>query len=182
MTEVEMMLSGMEEGEREELLVRLLERLKWGPGRLVPPEVFTAICSALTTTGIELVVVRYLSARPCVLLFRRSNTDKFYAGQWHTPGSLFYGHETPESVLQRLMERELRRLPVLPPRKVGCNWFNTPRGAEVTQLYVTISTDDHVGLGEWFPLSDLPDNLIDHHRVLMEQVSVWLRDERNWSS
>lgn len=181
MTEVEMMVLGMEEGERAVCLAYLLKGLNWSPGKLVAPEVFTAICGAFTTTGIELVVVRYLSARPCVLLFKRSDTDAFYAGQWHTPGSLFYGHEAPESVLRRLVERELRGLSVMAPRKVGCNWFNTPRGAEVTQLYVTVSTEDHAGPGEWFPLSDLPDNLIDHHRVLMEQVSAWLKDDKNWS-
>lgn len=182
MTEVEMMLTGMDEGACDELLVRLLGRLKWGPKKLVSPEVFTAICGALTTTGIELVVVRYLSGRPYALLFQRPDTDAFYAGQWHTPGSLFYGHETPESVLQRLMERELRGLPVLPPKKVGANHFHTPRGSEVTLLYLAISTEDHDGPGQWFPLSDLPDDLIDHHRVLMEQVSAWIKDDKNWSS
>ncbi len=174
MTNLERMLREMQEEQRDEFMVLLLQGLKWGPSSPISPRVFDAVCGAFTTTGVELAVVRISHEIPQVLLFRRPPSDRFYANQWHITGSLYYGHESTESVLARIKGRELDGLAITPPTYLRSNHFATPRGAEVTELYMTFAEAEYVGPGEWFSLESLPTYIIDHHRVLMSQLAAVL--------
>jgi hypothetical protein len=166
--------------EKNELLTLLLQDLQWGPDRRVTGEVFEAICAAFTVTSVELAVVRFVAIRPEMLLFRRPTDDRFFGGQWHSPGSLRYGPEPTESVMERIQTHELGGLDVGQPTYVQSNFCITPRGAEVSELYIGLTRSEYVGPGEWFPLHALPPDLIEHHRTLAAQVKAWVDDDSNW--
>jgi hypothetical protein len=159
-------------------LVEDIRRLGWGggPDQMILPELFDAIMGAFTTCGCELVVLRMNADRQVeVLLFERPPSDKFYAGEWHSPGSIFRGTETMESVFDRLVERELAGAQISSPVRIWGNYFRTPRGPEVTLLHVAWLEGEYTGKkGRWFPLDQPPDKTIEHHLVLLGQVRRWL--------
>lgn len=159
--------------EEWEQLAMLLSRMTWP----VTPAVFDALCGAVTTTGIELVVFRHNpdDRRLEVLLHRRPDHDRFYAGQWHTSGTLLQGHETDESAFARLVQDELNEAITRvdrPVQFVTANHFFPARGAEVTRLFAVI-IEAYEGPGDWFPVSRLPNNLIEHHKTLLQQALGW---------
>ena len=110
-----------------------------------------------------------------VLLIQRPENDKFYAGQWHGPGSIRRGHEPDSSVMERLVTGELREAELGRTFYLRTNIFQTPRGQEITRLYVARMTH-YRGPGRWFNLNALPGNVIKHHLELIQQVKNWLID------
>lgn len=164
--------------EEEAQLTVLLGKLRWGTDTRVSPALFDAICGAVTTVCMELIVVRRgLSGGKEVLLTERPATDAFYAGQVHGPGGVVYGHQTVEDVQQRVVEKELR-LRFLDVYHMitflGARLVRPPRGQEVALIY-ELALPDGLAMrvpGVFHPLGVLPKNTIPHHRKMFDDY-LW---------
>lgn len=166
--------------KEEERLAELLGKLRWGTDTRVSPALFDALCGAVTTVCMELIVVRQgLGGGLEVLLTERPATDKFYAGLVHGPGGVFYGHQTVEDVQRRVVEKELR-LPFGEVQgmitHVGSRLVRPPRGQEVALIYELALPDGLANrvLGKFHPLDALPANTIPHHRQMLDDY-LWNR-------
>jgi ADP-ribose pyrophosphatase YjhB (NUDIX family) len=146
--------------------------MQWDTEHLIPHELFETLCGKLTMSAVELMVTRRKTPfhAPELLLIKRPEDSKdVFRGQWHGPGSLFYGHESPESVLARIVRKELGGRTIGPPVNLGAFHSETPRGNVLAMLMVT----SFPGEGElppdsgWFYEGDLPEPLVESHRQLI---------------
>lgn len=170
-------LPPMPSREEQLLAADVISRLHWGPDRPIIPELFEAHCSAFTTSC-ELMVVRRDPgdlSRFQVLLIRRPSDDKSYAGKYHCAGSVRRGHEPDEDVLARIVRQELPGAELSTPRFICHNDVCPARGKEISALYVAKLSGEYIGPGEWFPIHELPEDTLGHHRMLAHQVMEWLK-------
>ena len=152
----------------------------------VPPEVFDAICEYLITTPIELAVLKLGGNDSEILMVYRE--DKYFTG-WHMPGSVVLPGRTAEGIFPVLLRRELglefARLRNKPKFVIsmdvmkGSGPDQCNRGQEVNRLYTLwleeaeaelIQPDDH---RRFFPLNRIPDDVLPHHRTMIELI--WKR-------
>jgi hypothetical protein len=157
---------GLTDGDAR-TLVYLLGKLK----RPYREDVFQAVCGAFVTCPVECVA---LTRDGKVLMTRRPESDRVFGGLWHTPGTLLLKGDTQASALERLEHKdELRNLPHTPPQWVfsqevmmGTGPDQCPRQQENSQVYITwVDERDYNGPGAFFPIWDLPQDMVEHHRT-----------------
>lgn len=99
-----------------------------------------------------------------VYLVRRSLTDTAYSGQWHSAGTAIRSGETFNSALKRLLNREYGTEQIGSAIPVGI--VNNPlekRGHFLSYTYLIRNIMEEIK-GRWFPVDQLPENTVDHHR------------------
>ena len=166
--------------EEQRVAADIVRRLKWP----VVQELFEALCSATTTTGCELVVLRDPPAdanhacRYEVLFILRADIDPCYGNMYDSPGSIRRGQESDQAIIDRILSIELDGVETTAIYHVLYNLFQPKRGQELTKLHVTLVRGEYKPKPgrEWFPLDRPPINTLDHHQVMARQILEWLVD------
>lgn len=156
------------------MLINLLGKLKWP----LEKDVFHALMPRITSIPIELCV---LDRENRVLTFYRKDDE--YDGH-HMPGTVLRDNENVSQTVKRLIQSELVGGDVTAPKNIG--WTEIPRGNgrgenptrhEISLLFIThLSSTYHGGGGVFSPFDALPDNILPHHRVLVEKFRQYLED------
>lgn len=155
-----------------ESIVKLLSCLE--PGYL-PYEIFEQVARIVALPIIEFIPLRYINNHIEVLLLRRPDNDRFWPGEWHTPGTIIRATDVGKSgeiwpPFNRIINEELDESIVSEPHFVGSIFHKSRRGAEHAQLFwVEIIT---ANTGEFFPLSKLPHNFLMSQRSFVEQAAA----------
>ena len=150
-------------------------------GSPIPPAVFYAWLGAFYGVAIEVVITSNL-APSMVYLIQRPKDDPFYAGLWHTSGSILFPKEGMDEAARRVVGNEIGL-------KIGMNGVdpsrikfvgrydnvNNPRGHEPQMVYhLELTSYEASNLGnreekQWFPMHSLP-HLVPSHNILLGMV------------
>ena len=117
-----------------------------------------------------------------ILMFWR---DDDYTGN-HIPGTVLQDHQDVPTALQRLLNSEVVGGEVTPPIELG--WKEILKGTgigqnptrhEVSLLYACWLTKPYQGKGgKFYPMNQLPDDTLPHHRVLIAEIVARLNRHR----
>lgn len=141
----------------------------------LPQDVFNAWCVNFTVACVEIALTRDgANEREIFLTYRR---DEFYDG-WHIPGAVIQEGEEVEDVLKRVARDELEGARFAPK---FFSWFEYLKGTEVGEsargnaisLVFSAEAPDTLReseLAKFFPLSDVPGNLISEHVPVVEAI------------
>jgi len=147
---------------------------KLEPGFL-PLPIFEQVARLVALPVLELVPFRWHGDAVEVLLIQRSSDDPLWPGMWHTPGTvvratdLYTDDGKDWAPFNRLMHDELKETPIGKPRFVASLLHQSKRGVEQAQVYwVEVLGEAHTG--QFFPLPNLPDNLIASQRKFIEEA------------
>lgn len=107
-----------------------------------------------------------------VLLLRRPPTDPRFPNLWHMPGSLQLKRDTIGITIDRIIKEELNNvvcsdIDFLGYADVmhGTGFTENRRGQERPLLFTTwVKEEDYKGEGKFFPLSEIPGDIIPHHK------------------
>ena len=155
-------------------LVTLLKKMEWP----IDSRVFRVLCNKTVSVPIELAV---LNSRDEILMFYRK--DEEYDG-YHIPGTVIQDTDSVQAALQRLLQNEVISGDehISSPKYI--NWMEIPKGNdhgqnptrhEISLIYACWLNGPYKGKdGEFYPLDDLPENTLSHHRVLISEVQRWL--------
>lgn len=103
-----------------------------------------------------------------ILLQQRDSNDKFWPNEWHIPGTMVRGDELLSDALNRLFctiivcDEKVEIAGVL--NRVYS--YKTKRG-NITHLLYIIEWP-HKVIGSFFSIKRLPENTMEHHRLLLE--------------
>lgn len=154
-----------------DLLVTLLQKVTWP----LNPRVFRALVNIMVSVPIELAV---LNEQNEILMFYRK--DKEYDGN-HIPGSVLRDNENVSDVLERLRTSEVVGGKISNPVNIGHVEISKGSGSgqnptrhEISLIYVARLTGPYNGSGRFYPLDQLPENTLSHHRILIGKVRSWL--------
>lgn len=141
--------------------------------RPIPNLVFDALLKVLPQVAIETLFVKRVddktpTGRLDVLLTQRPEDDPNFPGQWHSPGSFIRRREQLYQVFKRILTRELGgTATILCARPlVPINFFNEPRGHTISWPWI-IELEGNPEHGRWFPIDQLPRNLVKTHEQLI---------------
>ncbi len=127
-------------------------------------ELFNAIAKLKVILTPEVVCLRNNQQGAMeVYLIKRAEDDSAYPGQWHIPGSAMRFGEELEDVFLRLEQKEIGLK--ITSKKFAFH-FNNPkeaRGHFFSLIYIC-SLEEGQGFGQWFPVTNLPENTISYHR------------------
>ncbi|TSC77201.1 MAG: hypothetical protein G01um101431_384 [Parcubacteria group bacterium Gr01-1014_31] len=121
-----------------------------------------------------------------VLLTKRPPDDRWFANQVHSPGSINRARERTDVTIARVVKRELGgSAKLISARQVAAlNFWDEPRGCGWSVVYCCEVEGDPTN-GTWYPITQLPENLIyGHFNVIMVAASVLLAEPRpfgKWS-
>jgi hypothetical protein len=159
----------------------ILARLPQGR---VPLPIFTQILQKSVLTAFEVVpFVESAEGDTSVLLFERPPSDPWYAGQLHTPGVMVIPTDvaTPDfrATFARLVKSELEGLDFTGfPVFVRNMLLDTKRGVENANIH-WLRVDGYTGSAVRCSMGNLPDNLIDHHRVIIPTAYEHFKNSPN---
>jgi hypothetical protein len=155
-------------------LVGLVSKIKqpW------PAKLYNTLAPLFTLTGVETVFVRQSDSVVEILLTQREGGDKFYADQWHSPGSMLratdrkgVGANAFEDALQRVcLELKIERTEITRFEPVMSRTHGTPRGPELAMVFCCELNNDSTPHGTWFPVRKLPRNIVSHHLLFISSV------------
>jgi len=172
-------ISKLSEQEIKNLAVLLLKKIakRYDPKKGMGVELFNAIAKLKVTMTPEAVCLRHNSQNDKieVYLILRSLADTAYPGQWHLPGSAMRPGEEIDDVFLRLETKEIG-LKIL--SKKFAFHFNEPqeaRGHFFSLIYLCALSEGE-GLGKWFFVDNLPQNIIarDRDKVIPVAVKTFL--------
>ena len=161
--------------------VNLLGKLE--PGFL-PLPIFEQVAKLVALPVVELVPFRQRGDTAEVLLIQRSSDDPLWPGMWHTPGTvvratdLYSNDDKNWAPFSRLMRDELKETPIGKPHFVASLLHQSKRGVEQAQVYWAEVLGEH-NTGQFFPLTDLPDNLIASQRKFIEEATASFERSRH---
>lgn len=165
--------------EETDQLVTLLGKLTWP----VDSRVFDALCENFSVTPVELVVLRESREGPEVFMIYRK--DRFFTG-WHSTGSIILPGRTVDFVLRDIITREVGISLAAPHFEFvrfrqfmkGNGPNQSARGQEVSLIHVLrLPKEVEVSLNaerKFFPLSKLPEDLLQHHKMVLADVKKYL--------
>lgn len=155
----------------QEILVSLLSKLS--PGFL-PQEIFFQMCRLNVLSAFEIIPLRMKEGKVEVLLTERPDNDLFWGGQWHTPGSIILSTDTPDS-LNDVKERVLKELNY--PQEKYCDLIYSSmelkkwkRGMTIS-IYHYLEVEENYGVGRFFPVDELPENIVENQAEVIERVA-----------
>lgn len=144
-------------------------------------DVFHALVSKLITVPIELCI---LDSENRAFTFYRKDLE--YDGH-HIPGTVLRDNETVQEALNRLIQSEVVDMEISQPENIG--WCEIRRGAgygenptrhEISLIFLArLKNAYHGNVGVFSPLDELPDNIIPHHRILLDEVKVHLKNKNS---
>lgn len=145
------------------LTVLFLKRLK--PGYL-PEPIFNEMQRINHCVSVEILVKKDNK----VLLQQRDSNDKFWANEWHIPGTMVRGDESYNSAIERLLSTVLD---VPYGNKNGVRLYlnkiysyKTKRGYITHILYAVDWSGETVGT--FFDIKKLPKNIMEHHKLYLK--------------
>ena len=156
---------------------------KLEPGFL-PLPIFEQVARLVALPVLELVPFRWHGDAVEVLLIQRSSDDPLWPGMWHTPGTvvratdLYSNDDKDWAPFSRLMRDELKETPIGKPHFVASLLHQSKRGVEQAQVYWAEVLGEH-NTGQFFPLTDLPDNLIASQRKFIEEATASFERSRH---
>ncbi len=147
------------------------------PRGFLPYEIFLAVTSKVVTPTMELAPLRMRAdGRVEILLIRRPESDIHWRGQWHMSGTVIRSTDKEgdfSTSFERILQDELHGAVrvVEGPVYVGLKFIEIPRGREVDQLfYAEVEVVGRLG-GEFFPVDELPDNLMESQRGMIAEIA-----------
>lgn len=161
--------------EEIETVVRLLDRL---PKGFLPLPIFEAVAAKVTTPSIELIPYRITeSGKVQVLMTRRGPDDKFWPNEWHAPGTILRATDeenTYNSAFQRITNGELMGEVEVKsePEYYFTKFDEVRRGRELRQVFAmeVAADDESLVSGQFFDIDNLPEDTIEHHKTMLEQL------------
>lgn len=159
-------------------LTGLLKQLE--SGKDVPLPVFFEFARLQCVPVLELVPLRRQEGRAEVLLIKRPADDPFFAGLWHTPGTIIRSRDGDlRGALLRLLDHELAGVSFAgPPRLVMEQLHHSKRGMESATIFYR-EVSDNAGIGQWHPADNLPADLIDSQRDFIQAASTQFKQDTN---
>ncbi len=152
-------------------LVELLKRLE--PGFL-PYEIFEQIARLVVLPIIEFIPLRLNKDGEIeVLLIKRDETDKFWPGMLHTPGTVIRATDQRDKSYEaynRILHDELEDTPTGQPYYFGSMLHESKRGMEQAQLF-WVEVTGQPKVGEFYAVNDLPGGLIASQRDFINQAA-----------
>ena len=154
--------------EEQEQLTALLKRVQLP----VSYDLFLAIMGAFPSVPVELAV---FNEKGEVLLFHRE--DKEFTG-YHSPGTVYRFGETVNTALERVKKAELPGLSLTTPIILGWHENNhgngygqNPTRHEISLIHACELIGPYEGEGKFFPIDQLPDNMVPHHIILVPEIA-----------
>jgi len=149
-------------------------------------ELFEAWCYSQITNPVELAILRRRGKEMQIFLIYRK--DKFYDG-WHMPGSIILPGKT---VFQTIENLKIREVPTIAPPFFFVGYAEIPRGEgerenvrgqALSLIYACYDSCGAVQDSEnerFFPLYDLPSNILGSHKVLIgEEIIPWIQSTKH---
>lgn len=174
--------------KRIELALSVFEELDSGrrSGVDMPAEIFNASLKVFPQLAIETVVYRFFGdpnegiINLQVHLHRRPDDDPNYPGLLHSAGSFMRAGETPDLAATRVMKRELSGTAKLVKMEfAGYGTIHHPTRGYYACLHFACLIDGEPATGDWFPVLDLPKDLVAHHFSLIPARAAPLL--RHWA-
>ncbi len=161
-----------------EEIKQTVEYLRRLPKGFLPLEIFNAVAELVTTPTIEVAPVRMnAEGNAEVLLLQRPDDDAYWPGEWHMPGTVLRSTDEEGSFtsgFKRIFGGELagKVVPLGEPKVLGTNFWDVERGRELaTKHFVEVEVDADAELpGKFFALDNIPENTIEHHRVMIPEM------------
>lgn len=157
--------------EEEAQLFILLQKTTWP----LSPRIFRALVNITISVPIELAV---LNERNEILMFYRKDGE--YDGN-HIPGTVLRNNESIPDALARLRTSEVVDSNISNPIDIGHVEIlkgnapgQNPTRHEISLIHVARLIGSYKGSGQFYPLDQLPENTLSHHRILVNQVRQWL--------
>jgi hypothetical protein len=149
----------------------LLKRFE--PGFL-PYPVFEQVARIVALPIVEFIPLRKTDAGIEVLLVARPDDDALWPGLLHTPGTVVRATDfgTDQALwppFYRIIHEELQGTELGTPHYVGSNLNRSKRGVEQSQLY-WIEVLSEPTIGTFYPVTDLPDSLMDSQRTFINEA------------
>jgi len=149
------------------------------PGFL-PYPIFEQVARLVALPIVEFIPLRMGSAGVEVLLLARPDTDPFWPGMLHTPGTVVRatdvhkGKQDDWRVFDRIYQDELKGTEASQPHYIGSMFHDSKRGAEQAQLY-WIEVLGEPTVGKFYSVSELPEDLIDSQTAFIKQAAMDFR-------
>lgn len=149
-------------------VVEYLKSLK--PG-VLPLELFIEFTRLVTTPVVEIVPLRLNSQGQVeVLMTVREASDPIWGGLYHTTGTVIRSTDTPGSfadAFNRLRNGELKGTQTTEPVFVTSILRKVKRGTEVAMVH-WVEVIGKPTVGEFFTVENLPENIVDTQKPLIE--------------
>lgn len=154
-------------------VVKALETVD--PTKPYGTELFNALARLTVSVAMEAVCLRLSPTGEVeVYLVQRSANDTAYPEEWHCPGSAMRPGEEVKGVFTRLVNREFG-FSLLSKRFVAnVNDPTEARGHFFSVVYLC-TAEDGAGChakGKWFPVNQLPEKTVRHHRTRIIPAAV----------
>ncbi len=154
---------------------QLFEALaKIDPRKPYGTTLFNAIARLTVSPAVETVCLRLnqTTKEVEVYLVQRARDDTAYPGEWHCPGSVLRPGEDFKDAFGRLAKCEFGGIILSMQFVANANVPTESRGHFLSLVYLCV-LDDTDGLrGKWFPINQLPDKTVEHHRHRIIPVAV----------
>lgn len=139
-------------------------------------EFYNAVAAKFVMTAVETVSLRRRGGRVEVLLVERDPSDKFYAGQSHSPGTMLRASDrTYGDALARVQRAELGFRFVGLPQFVAPIFQHTRRGPENGLVFACKLEAEKPRLGQFYDVEAPPENLIDHHEPIIRAATEFIK-------
>ncbi len=129
---------------------------------------WNAILKLGVMCSFEAVILRFKAYHvPKIFLTRRPDSDPYYAGLWHCPGTYMLPGENEQSVAARLSLSELGEAKIVEAQDQGSIIVTDERSTTNSKVYLCRLDKKPTVQGEWFLINALPNNLVRHHRTVI---------------
>jgi hypothetical protein len=164
--------------EETKTLVSLLDKLE--PGFL-PYDIFVQIARLVVLSIIEFVPLRLNNKGEVeVLLLSRGADDPIWSNELHVPGTVIRPTDTEGKIylaFDRIFKDELQDTKTSNPHYVGSNLHPSKRGMEQAQIF-WVEVLGEPTTGHFYPISQLPDNLIASQLNFIKQAATSFLQEK----
>lgn len=130
---------------------------------------YNGLASISIQVAIENVLLSYDWERNKIRVWLSPRRDQIYKEtRWHCPGSMLRPTDKADDsftdAFERVRKRELKiENYSKPPVLAGMIMSETPRGMELSLVYLCQLEKEPKGEGQFFDIDELPTNLIKHH-------------------
>lgn len=156
--------------EELEAYLRLQNKVGW---RQSGKPVFESFFPILPLTCSEQAVIRYFNNVPYILMWHRK--DEHYKG-WHMPGGYIILGESDWEWVSRVLKKEvgleLKHVELIRRLNHRADLWGLPNH-QLACLFLC-EAEGEINKGKFFPLTDLPEDTMAHHRQMIQYVRAHL--------
>lgn len=144
------------------------------PTKPLGTKLFNALARVTVSVAVEAVCLRINPAnnKVEVYLTQRPETDPAYPGQWHCPGSIMRPGEEIVDIFVRLSRQEFDSKDLSWTFVANANHPFEARGHFFSLIYLCYLGEKDGLSGEWFPVDQLPEKTVTHHRARIIPAAV----------